>query len=131
MIYLHTSALVKLIAHEPNTPALLDWLQQQSGYTAVTSSLSRVELTRTALTDGTPGMTERAHNLLDTLDIIAVTDTVISTAETIGPPSLHPLDAIHLAAAAQIADELTVFISYDTALLAASRELGYPTENPT
>lgn len=59
---------------------------------------------------GEPGQAERARYLLDGLDILPLAKPVIALAETIGPPTLRSLDAIHLAAAAQIKRELTAFV---------------------
>lgn len=131
MIYLDTSALVKLVVQESETAALVDWLRNRPAEPIVTSALGRVELMRTANKDGTTGMADRARDLLDSLDIIPVNDNVIATAESIGPPTLRSLDAIHLASAAQIGAELTALVAYDHRLLAGCRDLGYPTASPT
>lgn len=40
------------------------------------------------------------------------------------------LDAIHLAAAAQIKRELTAFVTYDHRLLSGCREVGFVTASP-
>ncbi|GGF10033.1 type II toxin-antitoxin system VapC family toxin [Williamsia phyllosphaerae] len=130
MIYLDTSALVKLVVRERETDALTRWLAGRAGETAVTSALGSVELLRTVLRDGGPGLTERARSVLDLLDTIPISERVIALAETIGPPTLRSLDAIHLASAAQIRSELTAVVAYDRRLLEACRALDYPTESP-
>ncbi len=86
---------------------------------------------RTAARDGTPGIVERARQLLDGLDVLPITDKVIDLAETIGPATLRSLDAIHLASAAQIRSELTVFVAYDARLLDGCRSLDLPAATPT
>lgn len=99
-----TSALTKLLVTEPETPELRVWLAMQSDqgeYTA-TSALGRVELMRVVARYGEPGQSDRARYLLDGLDVLPLTEQVIALAETVGPPTLRSLDAIHLAAAAQI-----------------------------
>lgn len=132
MIYLDTSALTKLLIAEPETSALQTWLTAQSGQGeyAVTSALGRIELMRVVARYGEPGQSERARYLLDGLDILPLTESVIALAETIGPATLRTLDAIHLAAVAQIARELTAFVTYDHRLLDGCRDLGLPTASP-
>jgi predicted nucleic acid-binding protein len=132
VIYLDTSALTKLLITEPETPELQTWLTTQSGqgeYT-VTSALGRVELMRVVARYGEPGQAERARYLLDGLDILPLAEPVIALAETIGPPTLRSLDAIHLAAAAQIERELAAFVTYDRRLLDGCREVGLATASP-
>lgn len=68
--------------------------------------------------------------LLGGLDIVPLTEPVIALAETIGPPHLCSLDAIHLAAAAQIGHALTAFVTYDQRLSDGCRELGLATASP-
>lgn len=127
-----TSALTKLLVAEPETPELRTWLTEQGdqGEYAATSGLGRVELMRVVARYGEPGQAERARYLLDGLDILPLTEPVITLAETIGPATLRSLDAIHLAAAAQIKRELTAVVTYDHRLLDGCREVGLPTASP-
>jgi uncharacterized protein len=132
VIYMDTSALTKLLIAELETPELRTWLAAQSdqGECATTSALSRVELMRVVARYGEPGQAERARYLLDGLDILPLTEPVITLAETIGPATLRSLDAIHLAAAAQIRRELTAFVTYDHRLLDGCRDVGLATASP-
>ncbi|EUA17425.1 type II toxin-antitoxin system VapC family toxin [Mycobacterium xenopi] len=132
MIYIDTSALTKLLIAEHKTPELRTWLttQNDQGEFAATSALSRVELMRVVARYGEPGQAERARYLLDGLDILPITEPVITLAETIGPATLRSLDALHLAAAAQINRELTAFVTYDHRLRDGCREVGFTTASP-
>lgn len=132
MIYLDTSALTKLLIAEPETSELQTWLTAQSdqGEYAATSALGRIELMRVVARYGEPGQAERARYLLDGLDILPLTEPVIALAETIDPATLRSLDAIHLAAAAQITRELTAFVTYDLRLLDGCRDVGLATASP-
>ncbi len=132
MIYLDTSALTKLLVVETETSDLQAWLAGQigQGEYAATSALGRVELMRVVARYGDPGQVERARYLLDGLDILPLTERVIALAETIGPPALRSLDAIHLAAAAHIEAGLTAFVTYDHRLLAGCRDVGLATASP-
>jgi len=60
----------------------------------VTSALGRVELMRAVARQGEPGLPERARYLLEGLDILPISDAVITLAESIGPATLRSLDAI-------------------------------------
>jgi len=132
MIYMDTSALTKLLIAEPQTPELRTWLTAQidAGDSAATSSLGRVELMRTVARYGDTGQADRARYLLDGLDILPLTEPMMTLAESIGPPSLRSLDAIHLAAAAYFKQELTAFVTYDHRLLNGCREIGLTTASP-
>jgi len=131
MIYMDTSALVKLIVQEPESRALRRWLADAEDRDHVTSALSRVELMRTALRSGDWIIIDNARRALsEDLDILAITDEVIEKAETIGPDSLRSLDAIHLASAAQLGDALTAVVAYDRRLIEGCRELEYPVKSP-
>ena len=46
------------------------------------------------------------------------------------PTSVGTLDAIHLATALEVREELTAFVCYDERLSAAAREVGLPVVTP-
>ena len=132
MIYMDTSALTKLLISEPETPELRTWLTAQidQGDSAATSALGRVELMRTVARYGKSGHSDRARYLLDGLDILPLTEPVMTLAESIGPATLRSLDAIHLAAAAYFKQQLTTFVTYDHRLLEGCRNIGLTTASP-
>jgi predicted nucleic acid-binding protein len=131
MIYMDTSALVKLIVQEPESAPLRRWLADAEDRDHATSAVGRVELMRTALRSGDTEIVANAKRILhEDLDIVAVTDEVIEMAETIGPEALRSLDAIHLASAARLGDALTAVVAYDRRLIEGCRHLDYPIESP-
>jgi predicted nucleic acid-binding protein len=132
MIYMDTSALTKLLIAEPQTPELRTWLTAQidAGDSAATSALGRVELMRTVARYGDTGQVDRARYLLDGLDILPLTEPMMTLAESIGPATLRSLDAIHLAAAAYFDQELTAFVTYDHRLLNGCGDIGLTTASP-
>ena len=132
MIYMDTSALTKLLIAEPETPELRNWLTSQidQGDSAATSALGRVELMRTIARYGDISQADRARYLLDGLDILPLTEPMMSLAESIGPATLRSLDAIHLAEAAYFDQELTAFVTYDQRLLNGCRDIGLTTASP-
>ncbi len=132
MIYMDTSALTKLLIAEPETPELRNWLTSQidQGDSAATSALGRVELMRTVARYGDISQADRARYLLDGLDILPLTEPMMSLAESVGPATLRSLEAIHLAAAAYFDQELTAFVTYDHRLLNGCRDIGLTTASP-
>lgn len=132
MIYLDTSALAKLLVAEPETPELRSWLvdRSENDQYMVTSALSRIELLRAVVRQGEPGLADRARFLLDGMDILPITDAVVTVAESIGPAGLRSLDAIHLASAARIGSTLTCVVTYDRRLAEGCRAVGITSEAP-
>lgn len=123
MIYLDTSALVRLLRHEPETAALSGWLRQRSDAPWVTSLVGRIELVRVSARY--PTITRAALDVLIAgLNLVPLTDSVVISAETAGPPLLRTLDAIHLASALSIADALETFCCYDERLAVAASQHG-------
>ncbi len=127
-----TSALTKLLIAEPQPAELRVWLtaQIEQGDSAATSTLGRVELMRTVARFGETDQSDRARYLLDGLDVLPLTEPVMTLAESVGPANLRSLDAIHLAAAAHFRQEVTAFVTYDHRLLNGCRNIGLPTASP-
>ena len=130
MIYLDTSALVKLVRREPESDQLVDWLNDRQDTTLVSSALAEVELTR-ALRRTEPALLGGVPAVLRRIAIYQVDDLVRATAAAYPDPKLRSLDAIHLATAhAGIADQLTAFVAYDRRLIEAAVELDLPVAHP-
>ena len=131
MIYLDTSAMVKLLVVEAESSELLAWLAtDERADLVVTSDLARVELMRAALRLDDPGLLGDARTLLGGIDSLAISAAVIEQAQTIGTPALRSLDAIHLASAAQLKAELSTFVTYDKRLGEAAAALGMVVATP-
>ena len=62
--------------------------------------------------------------MLSGLTLVAMVESVLDAAETVGPPRLRSLDAIQLSSASSLGEDLGVFIAYDERLLAAARDAG-------
>ncbi|MFD9699947.1 type II toxin-antitoxin system VapC family toxin [Lentzea sp. NPDC059081] len=120
MIYLDTSALVKLVRTESETDALVDWLGDRTDL--VTSAISRVELMR-ALWDEGEAEKRQASTILVELDNVPMSFDLLDAAGAL-PQQVRSLDAIHLASAIRLRDFLDAFVAYDKRLLAAADEVG-------
>jgi predicted nucleic acid-binding protein len=122
LLYLDSSAVVKLIVREAETAALIafagGWPQR------VSSQLARVEVLRALRRAAAPHSSRRrAEDILARIALIRIDDAVIAAASDLDPADLRSLDAIHLATALSLGPELGVFVTYDRRLLeAAERE---------
>ena len=129
MIYLDTSAFVKLIWGERETPALHSFLGERPRATLVSSALLVVE-TRRAILREAPDQLARADLLLTRVDQAGVTRSVLEAASRLPDPSLRSLDAIHLATALQLGRDLEALVTYDNRLASAAGRLGFPVATP-
>ncbi|KJF16809.1 type II toxin-antitoxin system VapC family toxin [Acidithrix ferrooxidans] len=130
MIYLDTSALVKLVIDEEESVALIDWLGINADALKVTSQLAHVELIRACnRLDDT--LTPFARSLLSGIGSIPITSNVLNIASDLKPYELRSLDSIHLASAISIGSSLSYFVAYDLRLCAAAGEAGFSVESPS
>jgi hypothetical protein len=112
--YLDTSALVKLVVAEPETPALRTWLAAEDRV-LVAGDLVRTELIR-AVRRWAPDRAVQARVVLDAVTLIHIDSAIFDEAARLDPPSLRSLDAVHLAAALSLGDELDGLVTYDARL---------------
>jgi predicted nucleic acid-binding protein len=129
LIYLDSSALVKLAITEPESAGLLSWLAAQPNLVRVASAVIRVEVPR-AVWRAEPSALPESYLVIRRTTEIELSDEVLSKAAGVKPVTLRAIDAIHLASALVLRRELTAFVSYDKRLLAAAKEAGLPTASP-
>ncbi len=126
--YLDASAVVKLLVREAETTALRrrlkDWPHR------VSSALLRVELLRTVRRAGLPRLMEGARRHLASVDLIRLDDDILERAAEIEPSTIRSLDAIHLATALGLGNDLGAVVTYDTRMSAAAQALGLPVIAP-
>ncbi len=129
-LYLDSSALVKLVKREAETPALRQLLRRRQGERRVTCALARVEVVR-AVSGGGPAAVAHARRQIDRLDQINLGRDLLDDAATLSLGAvLRSLDAIHLAAARSIGADLTAVVTYDQRMLDAATALGITVEAP-
>ncbi|MEQ8842698.1 MAG: type II toxin-antitoxin system VapC family toxin [Acidimicrobiales bacterium] len=116
--YVDTSALVKLVVAEPETAAFRAWLDEP-GREPVTCDLARTELMR-VVRRAVPDRVLRAREVLDAVTLVRVTPAVFESAGRLDPAGLRSLDAIHLAAALDLGDDLDGLVTYDDRLAEAA-----------
>jgi predicted nucleic acid-binding protein len=129
MIYLDSSALVKLALTEPESAALAQWLAERADQPLVSSVLHRAEVPR-AVWCAEPGALPRSYRVIKRIARVALTADVLDNSATLPPQALGPAQAIHLASALALKKDLTAFVAYDERLLAASADAGLPIAAP-
>lgn len=117
--YLDASALVKLMRPEPESEALVEVLAQWP--VRIASEIVVVELGCTARRLGGADLLERAAAIVDGLHLIPFSAAVRERAvDTAFAPPLRALDAIHLATAIELGEDLDAFVAYDDDLCRAA-----------
>lgn len=120
VVYLDTSALAKLVVHEPESPALRRYLRRRRR--RVSCALARVELVRAVKPQGSDAVAT-AREVLGDIDLVSLDDALLEDAADLGDLVLRTLDAIHLAAARSVGRDLAAIVTYDARMSAAARAM--------
>lgn len=139
MIYLDSSAIVKLIREEPESAALHELLAGEEAPPIFTSQLAMTEVKRALHASGDievavgvatadpPTVVVPGHRIL----ALPITADMFAAAGDVLPGTLlRSLDAIHVTAARQAGDALTALVTYDRRMTEAASMLGVPTAAP-
>jgi uncharacterized protein len=126
--YVDSSAIVKLVVREPESAALRRYLRRRRPL--VSSALARTEVTRALLPLG-PDAVVRGQEVFTRFDLARVNDRVLTAAGSMLPPNIRSLDAIHLATAHQLGDDLARIVTYDERMSRAARTLGFAVATPS
>ena len=127
MVYLDSSALVKLVIAEDESSALRAYLRNRTE--RASSALARVEVLRSVRPHGAAAIT-RARALLRRVDLVQLDDELLDDAATLDAGIVRSLDAIHLAAARILGDDLSAIVTYDPRMAKAAGLLGLPVDAP-
>jgi predicted nucleic acid-binding protein len=120
LLYLDSSALVKLVAAEPESRVLREALR--SWPERVSSVVAGIEVERVARRIG-GGAVRRGRSVLARIALVEL-DENVRRAAALGPPELRTLNAIHLATALSLGKDLGAVCAYDTCLLDAAAATG-------
>jgi len=132
VIYLDSSAVVKLVRMEAATTDLVAWLGDRPDTALASSALVEVEVPR-AIRRHAPGALGGVPAVLARLYRVEIDAATRATAAAYEDGALRSLDAIHLATAELLAREeegLAAFVAYDRRLLAAAGSIGLPALGP-
>ncbi|HEU5064164.1 MAG TPA: type II toxin-antitoxin system VapC family toxin [Solirubrobacterales bacterium] len=125
LAYLDTSAYVKLPLEEAGHEQLRIELSQWEGY--VSSMLLGVEAIR-ACARKCPQGARDAREWLEGVSLLPLDDPVLDLATTLLPPTLRTLDALHIATALSVRDEIGAFFTYDRRLAESAAVHGLPVQ---
>jgi predicted nucleic acid-binding protein len=126
MIYLDSSAIVKLAIDEPESAALRRALRGRTEL--VSSALARTEVTRTLLPEG-QAIVNRGEAVLERIELARVNDRVLRLAGQLTPYGLRSLDAIHLATA-KLLERVKLVVTYDERMAEAARAMKWKVSAP-
>jgi predicted nucleic acid-binding protein len=127
-VYVDTSVLARVLLDEPDKRAIQRDLAKFGQ--RVASRLLRVELRRVGLRRE---LLDRANALLVAVSLIPIDERILTATETLTPPTVGTLDAIHLATAVRLSREgkLDALMTYDKQLADGAREHGIAVLSPS
>jgi predicted nucleic acid-binding protein len=120
--YLDSSAIVKLAVRDNESVALRRYLRRRRPL--VSSSLARTEVMR-ALLPGGDDAVAAGWKVLSRLDLVRISTGVLDDAAVLLPTELRSLDAIHLATARRLGQDLGTLVTYDERMTEAATHLGH------
>ena len=126
LVYLDSSAFLKLVVAEAETPALLSALA--GVVRLVASEILEVEALR-AIRRGGGGL-EAARAQLAGVRLLPLSREVRTRAAALEPASVRSLDAIHLATALSLGSRLERVYTYDARMSLAARDAGLEVHAP-
>jgi predicted nucleic acid-binding protein len=122
------SALVKLVITEDESGALREYIGE--GATLISSRVGEVELRRVTGRQAERPADAAVDAVLRATSFMELDPLIAGSAGRIGPTTLRSLDAIHLASALALRDELDAFVTYDLRLADAARGAGLRVVSP-
>jgi predicted nucleic acid-binding protein len=128
LVYLDASALVKLVAVEPESSALAQFLGDWES--RITSRISTVEVTRAARRPAMPELVERASVVLDGVSFVELSPEIARLAGLLDPPTFRSLDAMHVASALSLGADVGPFLTYDARMREAATAAGLDVRAP-
>ena len=105
--YIDTSAFLKLLVQEPNSD---DVRAAVAAVELWSSTLLGVEAHRASLRLGIKA--EEVDNALAAVTLVVPSETTFMTARSVGTAELRTLDALHLAAALELGDDLGSLLTF-------------------
>ena len=120
--YLDSSAIVKFAVAEPESEALQAWREQlATDDVLMTCELAVAEVLRAVRRVDGDVTVALAH--LDALEQLTMDRDLMLAAGGVPPAGIRTLDAIHLAAAQAVGDDLAGLVTYDDRMTTAAQAL--------
>ncbi|MBI2238991.1 MAG: type II toxin-antitoxin system VapC family toxin [Actinobacteria bacterium] len=127
-LYLDSSAFVKVVVEETESRALRVFLSRRRAR-RVSSALLRAEALRAVRHLG-PEALATVREALRRVDLVGIDDRILDAAGILEPRIVRTLDAIHLATALALGDDLAQVVTYDDRMTEGAGLLGLPTTAP-
>jgi predicted nucleic acid-binding protein len=121
LVYLDSSAFIKLVVAESESQPLRSYLDVSR--VPIAAALLRTEVLR-ASARVSPAHAAKARRMLAGISLIDLDRELLDYAGELNPFEMRSLDAIHMAAALSLEDELEDFVTYDRLLADAARDWG-------
>jgi predicted nucleic acid-binding protein len=115
--YLDTSAFLKLVVSEVESPAMRAWMIDSGP--CWSSQLLRTEALRAG--DRLGVAEEIVARALATVSLVTPGPLTFLTAGRLRPAALRSLDALHLATALELGDDLQGLVTYDARMIEGAR----------
>jgi predicted nucleic acid-binding protein len=112
---------VKLVVEEPETAALRELLKRDADQVA--SAIVEIEVVR-AIRRALPELTAQAQRVVAQIAVVDPSEAIRARAALLEPVMLRSLDALHLATALEMGDDLDGLVSYDGRMSAAAETVG-------
>jgi len=125
--YLDTSAFLKLVVAEDESTAMRSWFE--TGGPCWSSQLLATEALRAGERLGMN--LEAMEQALDTVSLVLPSVTTFRTAGRLSPSDLRALDALHIATALEMGDDLNGVVTYDTRMIEGARSSSIEVLTPT
>ena len=109
---------MKLVVDERESSALRDLLERDPDQLA--SAIVEVEVVR-AVRQVAPELVPQAQRVVSQLAVVEVTEPIRMQAALLDPVRLRSLDALHLATALEVGDDLDGIVTYDTRMAGAAK----------
>jgi predicted nucleic acid-binding protein len=130
LVYLDATAIVKLVVHEAESTALLDHIGTAPH--VATSVMGVVEVARALARAKAPESVMKSWDAVRRgLDLVPFGPATAARAETLGPPLLRALDAVHVASALDLQPHVREVVTYDARMGHAARAAGLTVVSPS
>lgn len=127
-LYLDASALIKLIVPERSSDALAEVVVERailSGEIAVTELIRATNRVSLGAPESAELLRARLHTVLSSVTFLHVDRATCELAGRLDDPHLRALDAIHVASAVIVGDDVEAFVTYDRRQGRAARAIGF------
>jgi predicted nucleic acid-binding protein len=126
VLYLDASAIVKLVAREPETPELVEAVRADPA--VISSALAWTEVIRAVRR--ARGRVAHAQEVLEGIALVPIDEGILRGAADLSPASLRTLDAIHVATALSLGEDVASLVTYDGRLAKAATAAGIQVKAP-